>query len=147
LILTGVTLAILLPFIGKPLHIDDPVFLWCARQIQSHPFDFYGFKVNWFGRQQLMAAIMEKEGAVPVDEDQLRFFAGDVVVVPTELSNAIELSPRHVRPWFEESAATLPFLATMSIHGGAGFYSSKWGPLPFVFGPAPPARYLVYRVE
>lgn len=48
-------LACLLPFVGKAFHIDDPLFLWAARQIQSHPGDFYGFDVNWNGHTRPMA--------------------------------------------------------------------------------------------
>jgi hypothetical protein len=55
LVLTILTLACLLPFIGKAFHIDDPLFVWCARHLQSHPVDFYGFKVNWDGREAPMA--------------------------------------------------------------------------------------------
>ncbi len=44
-----ITLAVLLPFIGKPFHIDDPLFLRAAAQIQQHPADFYGFTLNWLG--------------------------------------------------------------------------------------------------
>src|SRR6185437_8465273 len=40
---------ILLPFLGKPFNIDDPLFVWAAQQIHSHPFDPYGFHVNWYG--------------------------------------------------------------------------------------------------
>lgn len=57
LILTVVTLACLLPFIGKAFHIDDPSIIWSARHIQSNPFDFYGFSVNWEGREAPMAAV------------------------------------------------------------------------------------------
>jgi 4-amino-4-deoxy-L-arabinose transferase-like glycosyltransferase len=39
----------LLPFLGKPAHIDDPLFLWQARQILAHPLDPFGFDVNWIG--------------------------------------------------------------------------------------------------
>jgi 4-amino-4-deoxy-L-arabinose transferase-like glycosyltransferase len=39
----------LAPFLNKAFHIDDPLFLWVARQIQSKPFDFFGFSVNWYG--------------------------------------------------------------------------------------------------
>ena len=59
LILTLLTLACLVAFIGKAFHIDDPLFVWCARHIQSHPFNFYGFKVNWDGREAPMAAMMQ----------------------------------------------------------------------------------------
>jgi len=40
---------LVLPFMGKPLHIDDPLFVWSAQQISRHPGNFYGFDVNWTG--------------------------------------------------------------------------------------------------
>ena len=46
------TVLVLLPFIGKPFHIDDPLFVWVAQHIQSHPLDPYGFNVNWYGFDQ-----------------------------------------------------------------------------------------------
>jgi 4-amino-4-deoxy-L-arabinose transferase-like glycosyltransferase len=49
LMLTLVVLAALSPFLGKAFNIDDPLFLWAARQIQAHPTDPYGFDVNWYG--------------------------------------------------------------------------------------------------
>src|SRR5262245_59642932 len=48
--LTILSLALFLclaPFLGKAVHLDDPLFLWSARQIQEHPLDPYGFQVNW----------------------------------------------------------------------------------------------------
>jgi 4-amino-4-deoxy-L-arabinose transferase-like glycosyltransferase len=51
------TLVLLLPFVGKAFHIDDPLFLWVARQIQAHPLDFYGFPVNWYGNWEPMAGV------------------------------------------------------------------------------------------
>ncbi|MDH5203719.1 MAG: glycosyltransferase family 39 protein, partial [Nitrospirota bacterium] len=47
IILTMLTLICLAPFADKAFNIDDPLFLWTARQIQNHPADFYGFLVNW----------------------------------------------------------------------------------------------------
>jgi 4-amino-4-deoxy-L-arabinose transferase-like glycosyltransferase len=41
------TLALLLPFLNKPLHVDDPMYVWTAKQIVEHPSDFYGTDVNW----------------------------------------------------------------------------------------------------
>jgi len=29
--------------------MDDPLFIWVARHIQTHPADPYGFNVNWYG--------------------------------------------------------------------------------------------------
>src|SRR5262249_11545191 len=36
-------------FLGKAFHIDDPLFIWAARQIQTHPANPYDFSVNWYG--------------------------------------------------------------------------------------------------
>jgi hypothetical protein len=47
LILCVATILALLPFSGKAFHIDDPLFLWVARHIQSHPADPYAVEVNW----------------------------------------------------------------------------------------------------
>ena len=42
-----ITFAALAPFLAKPFNIDDPLFIWVARHIQSHPWNPYGFDVNW----------------------------------------------------------------------------------------------------
>ena len=44
-----ITLICLMPFIDKAFHIDDPLFIWTAKQIQLHPLDPYNFSVNWGG--------------------------------------------------------------------------------------------------
>lgn len=46
-----VTILCLVPFVDKAFHLDDPVFIWSAKHIQSKPFDFYGFKANWYGTE------------------------------------------------------------------------------------------------
>jgi hypothetical protein len=47
----------LLPFVNKAFHMDDPLFIWVAKQIQTNPFDFYGFSVNWYGSAMPMSEI------------------------------------------------------------------------------------------
>ena len=54
LVLTLVVLTALGPFLTKSFNIDDPLFLWVARQIQAHPANPYGFDVNWYGYQSPM---------------------------------------------------------------------------------------------
>lgn len=41
------TVALLAPFLGRPLHIDDPLFVWAGQHIARHPADPYGFDVTW----------------------------------------------------------------------------------------------------
>ena len=57
LIVVLVTIMSLLPFITKAFNIDEPLFLWAARQIQSNPLDFFGFKVNWYGVEADMFSV------------------------------------------------------------------------------------------
>lgn len=47
LVLVLVCVACLTPFLHKAYHIDDPLFLWAAQQIQTHPLNPYGFTVRW----------------------------------------------------------------------------------------------------
>ena len=54
-LLGAVAIACLVPFVGKPIHLDDPLFVWTARQILKAPLDFYGFDVNWHGFTDVMA--------------------------------------------------------------------------------------------
>lgn len=42
----------LLPFINKPFHLDDPVYVAVSQQIARAPADFYGFAMNWYGTAQ-----------------------------------------------------------------------------------------------
>lgn len=57
LIAVAVVLSCLLPFLGKAFNVDDPLFLWAARQIQTRPADFFGFAVNWYGYTLPMAEV------------------------------------------------------------------------------------------
>lgn len=59
LFLLAVTTAMLLPFLGKAFHVDDPLYLWTARQIQSQPLDFYGFVITWDQRTRPMHEEMQ----------------------------------------------------------------------------------------
>jgi len=58
-ILVVLTVSLLLPFLGKPLHVDDPLFVWCARSILAHPLNFYDFVVNWEGQPAPASSIVQ----------------------------------------------------------------------------------------
>ncbi|HTY86344.1 MAG TPA: glycosyltransferase family 39 protein [Candidatus Acidoferrum sp.] len=57
--LAVVVVALLAPFLSKPFNIDDPLFIWAARQIHAHPLDPYGFKVEWGWTQFPMWKVTE----------------------------------------------------------------------------------------
>lgn len=58
-VLALLTVMLLVPFAGKAFHIDDTLFLKAAHQISAHPFDPYGFSVNWFTTEEPMADVMQ----------------------------------------------------------------------------------------
>ena len=58
LLLCALFVIVMLPFLDKAAHIDDPLFLWTAEHILHHPLDFYGYAVNWYGWQMPMFKVM-----------------------------------------------------------------------------------------
>jgi len=64
-LVAAVTALVLLPFLDKAFHIDDTQFLWVARQIESHPSDFFGFAVNWYGYAKPMYLIATNPPLAP----------------------------------------------------------------------------------
>jgi 4-amino-4-deoxy-L-arabinose transferase-like glycosyltransferase len=59
LVVATVVTLLLVPFLGKPLNIDDPLFVWAARQIAHHPTDPYGFTGNWTGGSEPFCRFMQ----------------------------------------------------------------------------------------
>ena len=57
LLLVVITVVCLFPFLGKPFNIDDPLFIWTAKNIQTSPLDPYGFNVNWYGIESRMSDV------------------------------------------------------------------------------------------
>src|SRR5215831_8064333 len=53
----GAIFLLLLVFVNRAFHIDDPLFVWAAKQIQAHPGDPYGFRVNWYGGDMAMSEV------------------------------------------------------------------------------------------
>ena len=58
-LLSGLTLAVLVPFLNKAYDIDDPLFLWMGQQIIRSPFDPYGGTVHWSSLAQPMWVAMQ----------------------------------------------------------------------------------------
>lgn len=65
LLVAGVTAILLLPFVGKAFHVDDPFFLEAARQIRANPLDFYGSDLNWFGTAMPMSEVAKNPPMTP----------------------------------------------------------------------------------
>ena len=59
LVVAAVCTLLLAPFLGRAFNIDDPLFIWGARQIAAHPLDPYGFAGNWNGMRQPFYKFMQ----------------------------------------------------------------------------------------
>lgn len=57
--LVASTVLLLAPFANKAFHVDDPLFLWTAQQIQRAPLDPYRYDVNWYGSLQPASDVIQ----------------------------------------------------------------------------------------
>lgn len=110
------------------------------KEIQSRPGRVI-FQGHW-GFQYYMESL----GFTPLDVATYVPRAEDLMVIPMNNANTLEISPTYII-----SRQMIEFemhreVAPMRRELGAGFYSSTWGPLPFAFGYVPPERYLLLRL-
>ena len=56
-LLIGIVLLCYLPFLNKAYSIDDPLFIWSAKQIQNSPLNPYGFNVIWYFSEMPMSFV------------------------------------------------------------------------------------------
>lgn len=112
------------------------------RQQDQSPAHAFWFEGHW-GFQYYM----QLWGAHPVDFLHPKTSAGDVLVVPDSMAVSYTMPS----PQFIASTDLLEIklnqpLSTMYWRRGAGFYSSFFGPLPFVFAPSGTERYYLLRL-
>ena len=112
------------------------------RQALASKASVIGFEGHW-GFQYYM----QQFGAKPLDRDDLRLVANEMIVVPLANSFLFPLPRDRVEPVSEYRAEAAKWVAIMSVPAGAGYYSDGWGPAPFIFGRAPPDQYFVLRVK
>ena len=103
--------------------------------------------IVWFEGHWGFQYYMEHWKAKPLDRTERRIISGDVLIVPSSNSNVNPTSPVPASGPPEQVNYPQSLLATMSRGMRAGFYSSKWGSLPWVFSRVPPERYLIFRVK
>jgi 4-amino-4-deoxy-L-arabinose transferase-like glycosyltransferase len=103
--------------------------------------------VVWFEGHWGFQYYMEHWKAKPLDRAERRIISGDVLIVPLSNSNVSPTPPVPTTGPPEQVNYPQSLLATMSPAMRAGFYSSKWGSLPWVFSRIPPEQYLIFRVK
>ena len=105
-----------------------------------------GKKNIWFTGHWGFHYYLQKHQGTAVDVGRLQFRSGDLAVEPSnntqvlkfgELAEPIEVIRLRTNAW----------VTTVNVRMGAGFHSSEFGPLPFVFGPVPAEEYQVVRIK
>jgi dolichyl-phosphate-mannose-protein mannosyltransferase len=89
IILGLLVLSFTLPFLNHAFHIDEPLFLRIAREIQGRPFDPYGFKYLWNDEYKFM----HKIAAYPPLFPYILALAGWGRIYPSEWSIHLALIP------------------------------------------------------
>ena len=101
----------------------------------------------WFQGHWGFQYYMEMCGAKAADIRHPGYESGDVMVIPHGNTNLFPLPSEHVasREMIEIQASR--YLAVMNERIGAGFYSHRWGPLPYSFGRPGPERYEILHMK
>jgi len=100
----------------------------------------------WFQGHWGFQYYMEEAGAKSFDFERLGAEPGDVMVIPRNNTNVFGM-PADVVSLIEEVSVPVSACATTMCGRRAGFYSSIWGPLPYVFGVPGPDVYGVLAIE
>jgi len=100
----------------------------------------------WFQGHWGFQYYMEKLGASPMNLKGTEVQPGDFVIIPVNNTGLALLHDRF-KMIDEFNYPQGSFVATMSPNVSAGFYSSIWGPMPYVVETPGKERYLVFRKE
>jgi hypothetical protein len=103
----------------------------------------------WFQGHWGFQYYMEKFGGKPIDFSRPKIVEGDIVVIPSVYQNTnIRPLPKNVSlPTETIQYRSCNWISIINGKDRAGFYSSIWGPVPFVFGPTHPETYEIIQVK
>jgi hypothetical protein len=103
----------------------------------------------WFQGAWGFQHYMEEHGGHRTSTGKTVLNPDDILIAPRNNTNVKKL-PDSRGLFGAVETFSLPvasWVSTMSREAGAGFYTSLWGPLPYVFGPTPPEIYLVQKMK
>lgn len=100
----------------------------------------------WFQGHWGFQYYMRGKGGREVDLRHPACHPGDVMVIPDNNTDVFFYSPEFMALESELKFPTCRWISTLQSTTGAGFYSAIWGPMPFVFGAAPPETYGIWRL-
>jgi hypothetical protein len=105
------------------------------------------WRTLWFQGHWGFQHYMQQGGGQPFVVKDKPIRVSDLVVVPMFNTNTMPLDEWIADAVDDLAFDVIPFVSTMNVVMGAGFYSDAAGPLPFVIGAAPQEQYRVYRIK
>jgi 4-amino-4-deoxy-L-arabinose transferase-like glycosyltransferase len=88
----------------------------------------------------------QERGAFPVDLQGGELAAGDLLLVPENSSGSNRVPWEAATAVRERAEVPLAGISVQAIETRAAFHAAVRGPLPFVFGRAPPERFVLVRI-
>ncbi len=111
-----------------------------CRDLKGYPH------TSWFQGHWGFQYYMEACGAKAVDFARPLVAQGDVMIVPVNNANKAGLSPDVFHLAATLRCMPMKWISTVQKPLGAGFYSDRWGPLPFAVGNVRPEEYRIFLV-
>ncbi len=111
-----------------------------CRDLKGYPH------TTWFQGHWGFQYYMEDCGAKAVNFARPLFAEDDVMIVPSNNTNKAGLSPDTFHLAATLRCMPLGYIATVQKRLGAGFYSDRWGPLPFALGNVMAEEYEIFLV-
>jgi hypothetical protein len=90
---------------------------------------------------------MEQWGAQALDRKNTGIAHGDVIISPFSDKSSTRFSTGEIARRDDMSFKVFPFLTTIGLGAGGGFYSSLHGPVPWIINRIPPERYSAVKVR
>lgn len=100
----------------------------------------------WFVGHWGFQYYLESRGIAPLELSDPQAHSGDFVVIARNNSHFAKIMPSFIASQENVEVPLKSWATTISSDLGAGFYSSYWGPLPYVIGPVPVERYSIIRL-
>ncbi|WKZ33607.1 MAG: glycosyltransferase family 39 protein [Thermodesulfobacteriota bacterium] len=126
----------------------DYAFAENARAAAKSISDKYsGMGKLWFQGHWGFQYYMEKKGAFPIDVRKSTVAGGSLLAFPLTNSGLRAFPDGLDRMLLDEYVFPAELLATTASGTGAGFYSSLWGPVPFMLFPPRAETYMVFYIR
>jgi len=101
----------------------------------------------WFQGHWGFQYYMEAAGGEALDSGHPPPSSGDVIVIPLNNTNLSSLPGERVYKNITFQFEPCGKVGTMCHPLGAGFYTDRWGPLPFAIGTVEPEKYFTFIVK